>query len=66
MVQTAALDTPCRNLAKSNIQYAKANMNIKFAAIDAEMPSNIGIRLCLILSPSHPNIGDPAICVCVL
>lgn len=39
-------------------------MNIKLAAMDAEIPSSIGIRLCLILSPSHPNMGDPAI-LCV-
>lgn len=31
------------------------------AAMDAEMPSSIGIRRCRILSPSQPNSGDPTI-----
>lgn len=59
IVQTHAFATPCRNRARSNIQYAIANMNMMLAAMDADIPSSIGIRRCRILSPNQPKSGDP-------
>lgn len=41
--------------------YVVDSMNSRLAAIEATVPRSIGNLLCLILSPSHPNIGDPAV-----
>lgn len=61
MVQTQALETPCRKRAMSSMGYVVDSINSRLAAIDAMVPRSIGSLLCLILSPSHPNIGDPAV-----